>query len=218
MGPIANLSSPLHQFLNPSRIQIQTQFFCGSQFITVAGPTLFFSSVFSLSSTASLPLSLSSRPLHRRRQTKKYPTKQKQTEMQKIILSVLFDKKKSEEGKEEELWGLSKKKKKRKKKWEKWGGRKSELSLSNFTLFGSLYSHTHTPFHFSMASTPSGQPDRTKPTTTRKVRVVAKTCCFTDSDSSTTPWISVNKPNGEASESVRASQFRSETNQEVSEF
>ncbi|GMY16899.1 kinesin-like protein kin-10c [Fagus crenata] len=52
-----------------------------------------------------------------------------------------------------------------------------------------------------MASTPSGQPDRTKPTTTRKVRVVAKTRCFTDSDSSTTPWISVNKPNGEASES-----------------
>jgi hypothetical protein len=42
-------------------------------------------------------------PLHRRRQTKKYPTKQKQTEMQETILSVLFDKKKSEEGKEEEL-------------------------------------------------------------------------------------------------------------------
>ncbi|GMY16842.1 hypothetical protein FCV25MIE_12081 [Fagus crenata] len=29
-----------------------------------------------------------------------------------------------------------------------------------------------------MASTPSGQPDRTKPTTTRKLRVVAKTRCF----------------------------------------
>jgi hypothetical protein len=41
-------------------------------------------------------------PLHRRRQTKKYPTKQKQTEMQETILSVLSDKKKSEEGKEEE--------------------------------------------------------------------------------------------------------------------
>ncbi|GMY39578.1 kinesin-like protein KIN-10C isoform X2 [Fagus crenata] len=61
-----------------------------------------------------------------------------------------------------------------------------------------------------MASTPSGQPDRTKPTTTRKVRVVAKIRGFTDSDSSTTPWISVNKPNGEASESVTVS-FRDQS-------
>jgi hypothetical protein len=50
-----------------------------------------------------------------------------------------------------------------------------------------------------MASTPSGQPDRTKPTTTRKLRVVAKIRCFTESNSSTTPWISVNKPREVAS-------------------
>jgi hypothetical protein len=81
----------------------------GPSFITVTGPTrLFFLPIFSLSPPfASLLLSplLSgiSRPLHRRRQTKKYPTKQKQTEMQETILSVLSNKKKSEEGKEEEL-------------------------------------------------------------------------------------------------------------------
>ncbi|GMY39579.1 kinesin-like protein KIN-10C isoform X2 [Fagus crenata] len=69
------------------------------------------------------------------------------------------------------------------------------------------------PF-ISMASTPSGQPDRTKPTTTRKVRVVAKIRGFTDSDSSTTPWISVNKPNGEASESVTVS-FRDQSGRVV---
>ena len=104
VGPITNLSSSFHMFLNPSRIQILTQFFCGSQFITVAGPTLFFSPIFSLSPPLLLCLSLSniSRPLHRRRQIKKYPIKQKQTEMQETILS------------------LSKKKKKRKKKGEKW--------------------------------------------------------------------------------------------------
>jgi hypothetical protein len=56
---MANLSSPLHLFLNPSRIQIQTQFFCGSQFITIVGPTLFFSPVFSLSPPLLLCLSLS---------------------------------------------------------------------------------------------------------------------------------------------------------------
>ena len=62
-GPMANLSSPLHLILNPSRIQIQTQFFCGSQFITVAGPTLFFSLVFSLSLSPPLLLCLSLSPL-----------------------------------------------------------------------------------------------------------------------------------------------------------
>ena len=46
-------------FLNPSRIQIWTQFFCGSQFITVTGPTFFFSPHFFLSPPeASLLLSL----------------------------------------------------------------------------------------------------------------------------------------------------------------
>ena len=80
----------------------------GPSFITVTGPThFFFLPIFSLSPPfASLLLSplLSgiSWPLHRRRQTKKYPTKQKQTKMQETILSVLSDKKKSEEGKEEE--------------------------------------------------------------------------------------------------------------------
>ena len=49
MGPMANLSSSLHLFLNPSRIQIQTQFFCGFQFITITRPTFFFSRHFFLS-------------------------------------------------------------------------------------------------------------------------------------------------------------------------
>ncbi len=53
-----NLSSPLQLFLNPSRIQIQTQFFCGSQFITVAGPTFFFLPIFSLSPPVLLCFSL----------------------------------------------------------------------------------------------------------------------------------------------------------------
>jgi hypothetical protein len=122
VGPIANLSSPLQLFLNPSRIQIRTQFFCGSHFLPLLGPPNSFLP-FSLSLLHCFSASLSllsaiSRPLHPRRQTEKYPTKQKQTEMQKIILSVLSD--------------------------------------------GQI--------HFSMASTPSGQPDRTKPTTTRKLR------------------------------------------------
>jgi hypothetical protein len=53
------LSSAFHLFLNPSRIQIRTQFFCGSQFITVTGPTFFFSPIFTLSPPeASLLLSL----------------------------------------------------------------------------------------------------------------------------------------------------------------
>ncbi|KAK7831428.1 kinesin-like protein kin-10c, partial [Quercus suber] len=57
-----------------------------------------------------------------------------------------------------------------------------------------------------MASTPSGQPDRTKAfNPTRKVRVVAKIRGFADSESSTAPWISVNKPNGEISDSVTIS-------------
>jgi hypothetical protein len=78
VGPIANLSSPLQLFLNPSRIQILTQFFCGSHFLPLLAPPSSFLPFLSLSSTASL-LSLSllsaiSRPLHRRRQTK---TKQK---------------------------------------------------------------------------------------------------------------------------------------------
>jgi hypothetical protein len=87
-----------------------------------------FSRFLSLSSTASLRLSLLSaisRPLHPRRQTEKYPTKQKQTEMQKIILSVLSD--------------------------------------------GQIHGHFTAKFT-AMASTPSGQPDHTKPTTTRKLR------------------------------------------------
>ena len=107
---------------NPNSIYV------GPSFITVTGPTrFFFLPIFSLSPPfASLLLSplLSgiSRPLHRRRQTKKYPTKQKQTEMQETILSVLSNKKKSVEGKEEELWGLRSKKKKGRKK-ERNGGR-----------------------------------------------------------------------------------------------
>ncbi|XP_050253263.1 kinesin-like protein KIN-10C isoform X1 [Quercus robur] len=57
-----------------------------------------------------------------------------------------------------------------------------------------------------MASTPSGRPDRTKAfNPTRKVRVVAKIRGFADSESSTAPWISVNKPNGEISDSVTIS-------------
>ncbi|KAM4069014.1 hypothetical protein ACB094_12G057000 [Castanea mollissima] len=57
-----------------------------------------------------------------------------------------------------------------------------------------------------MASTPSGRPDRTKAVNaTRKVRVVAKIRGFADSESSTAPWISVNKPNGEISDSVTIS-------------
>jgi hypothetical protein len=95
VGPIANLSSPLQLFLNPSRIQIRTQFFCGSHFLPLLGPPNSFLP-FSLSLLHCFSASLSllsaiSRPLHRRRQTEKYPTKQKQTEMQKIILSVLSD-------------------------------------------------------------------------------------------------------------------------------
>jgi hypothetical protein len=95
VGPIANLSSPLQLFLNPSRIQIRTQFFCGSHFLPLLGPPNSFLP-FSLSLLHCFSASLSllsaiSRPLHPRRQTEKYPTKQKQTEMQKIILSVLSD-------------------------------------------------------------------------------------------------------------------------------
>jgi hypothetical protein len=81
----------------------------GPSFITITGPTrFFFLPIFSLfppfaSLLLSPLLSSISRPLHHGRQTKKYPTKQKQTEMQETILSVLSDKKKSEEGKEEEL-------------------------------------------------------------------------------------------------------------------
>jgi hypothetical protein len=105
VGPIANLSSPLQLFLNLSRIQIRTQFFCGSHFLPLLGPPNSFLP-FSLSLLHCFSASLSllsaiSRPLHPRRQTKKYPTKQKQTEkyptkqkqteMQKIILSVLSD-------------------------------------------------------------------------------------------------------------------------------
>jgi hypothetical protein len=54
------LSSTFHLFLNPSRIQIRTQFSCGSQFITVIGPTRsFLLPIFSLSPLyASLLLSL----------------------------------------------------------------------------------------------------------------------------------------------------------------
>ena len=44
-----NLSSAFHLFLNPSRIQIWTQFFCGFQFITLTRPTFFFSPHFFLS-------------------------------------------------------------------------------------------------------------------------------------------------------------------------
>ena len=51
-----------HLFLNPSRIQIRTQFFCGSQFITVTGPTFFFSPHFLSLLQTSLLLSCS-RPL-----------------------------------------------------------------------------------------------------------------------------------------------------------
>ncbi|KAB1204842.1 Kinesin-like protein KIF22 [Morella rubra] len=61
-----------------------------------------------------------------------------------------------------------------------------------------------------MASTPS---DRSKVTTYRKVRVIAKIRGVTDTEAeipansgcSTSPWISVNKPRGEASESVTIS-------------
>uniref|UniRef100_A0A2N9I9R6 Uncharacterized protein n=1 Tax=Fagus sylvatica TaxID=28930 RepID=A0A2N9I9R6_FAGSY len=49
-----------------------------------------------------------------------------------------------------------------------------------------------------MASTPSGQPDRTKPTTTRKLRVVAKTRTHRRHRGSPST----------SRESVRASQFR----------
>ena len=49
VDPMPILSSAFHLFLNPSRIQIRTQFFCGSQFITVSGPIFFFSPIFSLS-------------------------------------------------------------------------------------------------------------------------------------------------------------------------
>ncbi|XP_030925959.1 kinesin-like protein KIN-10C isoform X2 [Quercus lobata] len=57
-----------------------------------------------------------------------------------------------------------------------------------------------------MASTSSGRPDRTKAfNPTRMVRVVAKIRGFADSESSTALWISVNKPNGEISDSVTIS-------------
>ncbi len=60
VSPMPNLSLAFHLFLNPSRIQIRTQFFCRSQFITVTEPTFFISPDFLyLSSSASLPLSLS---------------------------------------------------------------------------------------------------------------------------------------------------------------
>ena len=53
MGPMPNLSSAFHLFLNPIRIQIliqiRTEFMCGSQFITITGPTRFFFLPFSLS-------------------------------------------------------------------------------------------------------------------------------------------------------------------------
>ena len=56
---MTNLSSSLQLFWNLTRIQIQTQFFCWSQFITVTGPIFFFSPIFTLSPPeASLLLSL----------------------------------------------------------------------------------------------------------------------------------------------------------------
>jgi hypothetical protein len=133
VGPIANLSSPLQLFLNPSRIQIRTHFFYGSHFLPLLGPPNSFLP-FSLSLLHCFSASLSllsaiSRPLHPRRQTEKYPTKQKQTEMQKIISEVP-------------------------------NSRPSD---------GQIHGHFTAKFT-ALASTPSGQPDRTKPTTTRKLR------------------------------------------------
>jgi hypothetical protein len=55
---MANLSSPLQLFLNPSRIQIRTQFFCGSQFLPLLAHQIHFSR-FSLSPPLLLCLSLS---------------------------------------------------------------------------------------------------------------------------------------------------------------
>ena len=49
MGPIANLSSPFQLFLNPNRIQIQTQFFCGSHFLPLLAHQIHFSRFLSLS-------------------------------------------------------------------------------------------------------------------------------------------------------------------------
>ena len=64
VGPMANLSSPLQLFLNPSRIQIRTQFFCGSQFLPLLGPpNSFLPFSLSLLHCFSASLSLSSRPL-----------------------------------------------------------------------------------------------------------------------------------------------------------
>ena len=102
-----NLSLPFSLFLNPSRIQIRTQFTWIPVLLRLLDLCSSFLPIFSLSPPVLLCFSLPcSRVFHGHftveDKTKKYPTKQKQTEMQETILSVFFDKKKSEEEKEEE--------------------------------------------------------------------------------------------------------------------
>ena len=66
MSPMPNLSSAFPLFFNPNRIQIRTEFglnSCGSQFITVPGPTCsFFLPIFSLSPPDVSELFLSAKP------------------------------------------------------------------------------------------------------------------------------------------------------------
>jgi hypothetical protein len=76
------------------------------------------------------------------------------------------------------------------------------LSERNFTLLALCLPSDSDPLRSCMASTPS------KATACRKVRVVAKIRGFTGSEaeiSTDSPWISVNKPSGEASDNVTIS-------------
>jgi hypothetical protein len=95
-----NLSYPFNLFLNSSQIQIQTQFIWVPVLLPLLGPRSSFLPIFSLSPPVLLCFSHPcSRAFHSHFTVE---DKQKQTEMQETILSVLSDKKKSEEGKEEE--------------------------------------------------------------------------------------------------------------------
>jgi hypothetical protein len=102
-----NLSSPFSLFLNPSQIQIRTQFTWVPVLLPLLGPRSSFLPIFSLSPPVLLCFFLPcSRAFHghftvedKQKNTQQNKNKQK---MQETILSVLSDKKKSEEGKEEE--------------------------------------------------------------------------------------------------------------------
>ena len=69
-GSHSKFEFSLQLFLNPVRIQIRTQFFCGSQFLPLLGPpNSFLPFSLSLLHCFSASLSLSSRPLQTRPRT-----------------------------------------------------------------------------------------------------------------------------------------------------